>query len=291
VFVNMDPGCEPLDSFLGDVPARLAAYRFDEMRFRSYRTMFFDCNWKTVVDSFNESYHPQGLHPQALTWLDDTAFVYEQLGKHSGYRQRERRLEMAPSPRLGLGPDDFDPDELLAERVDAMAGLFPRSYQGVLTELKTQGPPPGKTAMQVFDELRVDALRERGYDVDAVSEDELLISGTIHLFPNLVGPINHGNATLYRIRPDGLDPQRSVLDYWALEWLPEGTDAPAFERKRYEDWTIKDWGLINNQDFAMFAEVAAGMKSRGFRGALLNPAQEVNLVHHQQVLDTYLSDE
>ena len=288
VFVNMDPGCESLESFLDDIPERYAPYRFDQMRFRSYRTILFDCNWKTAVDSFNEGYHPQGLHPQMLTWFDDSMFVYEQIGQHSAYRQRERRREMGPSPRLGLARGDYDESALLAERVEAMKGLFTRADQAVLTDLEEHGPPPGKTAMQVFDDLRIKAMRDRGYDTTGITEDELLISGTIHLFPNLVGPINHGNATLYRLRPYGSDPERTVMDYWALEWLPAGTEAPPVERKSYEDWTTKDWGLINNQDFAMFADVANGQRSRGFRGALCNPVQEANLIHHQRVLDRYL---
>jgi len=122
--------------FLGDIPERYAPYRFDQMRFRSYRTILFDCNWKTAVDSFNEGYHPQGLHPQMLTWFDDSMFVYEQIGQHSAYRQRERRREMGPSPRLGLARSDYDESALLAERVEAMKGLFTRADQAVLTDLK-----------------------------------------------------------------------------------------------------------------------------------------------------------
>ena len=38
----------------------------------------------------------------------------------------------------------------------------------------------------------------------------------------------------------------------------------------------------------MFAESRTGMRSRGFRGALCNPVQEANLIHHQRVLDRYL---
>ncbi len=288
VFVNMDPGCEPLESFLGVVPERYASYRFEDLRLRSYRTILFECNWKTAVDSFNEGYHPQGLHPQMLTWFDDTLFDYEQLGQHSCYRQRERRREMGPSPRLGLGPGDFDEGELLAERVDAMAGLFSRADQGVLADLKRNGPPPGKTATEVFDDLRIKAMRGRGYDLSGVSDDELLINGTIHLFPNLVGPVNHGNATLYRARPDGLDPDRTILDYWALEWPQPGTQPRPIERKFYPDWTTKDWGTINNQDFGTFVEVTRGMKSAGYRGARLNPVQEANIIHHERMIDRYL---
>ena len=39
VFVNMDPDCEPFDSFLGTIPERFATYRFQNLRFRSYRTI------------------------------------------------------------------------------------------------------------------------------------------------------------------------------------------------------------------------------------------------------------
>jgi len=288
VFVNMDPNCESFDSFLGDVPELLASYRFEDLRFRSYRTIVFDCNWKTAVDAFNEAYHPQGLHAQMLTWFDDTRFTYATIGQHSLYGEQEYRRELGPSPRLGLDPEDYDEAELLADRIDAVAGLFPRDARRRLDELQRNGPPEGRTAVEVFNEIRVSALRDR-YDLDGVTDDQILRNGTIHLFPNLVGPIVHGNATLYRARPNGLDPDSTLLDYWALEWVPAGQEPPPIVRKFYDDWSAKDWGLINNQDFGNLAEITAGMKSRWYRRALLNPAQEANIIHHHKVLDRYLS--
>jgi phenylpropionate dioxygenase-like ring-hydroxylating dioxygenase large terminal subunit len=288
VFVNMDPTGDSFDSFLGDVPELLASYRFEDLRFRSYRTIVFDCNWKTAVDAFNEAYHPQGLHPQMLTWYDDTRFIYAKLGPHSLYGEEEYRRELGPSPRLGLDPEDYDEAELLADRIDAVAGLFPREARRRLDELQRNGPPEGRTAVEVFNEIRVNALRDR-YDLDGVTDDQILRNGTIHLFPNLIGPIVHGNATLYRARPNGLDPDSTLLDYWALEWVPAGQKPAPIIRKFYEDWSAKDWGQINNQDFENLAEITAGMRSRWYRRALLNPAQEANIIHHHKVLDRYLS--
>jgi phenylpropionate dioxygenase-like ring-hydroxylating dioxygenase large terminal subunit len=291
VFINMDPHGEAFGSFIGSIPEVYSTYRFENLRFRSYRTILFECNWKVAIDAFNEGYHPQALHPQMLTWFNDTLFVYEQLGKHSRYGSPDgSEQEMGPSPRLGLKPEDFDEAELLADRVDAIAGLFPRSDQALLQELKRNGPPPGKTVPQVFKELRLKAMHSRGYDLTGLTDDDLLGAGTIHLFPNLVGPISHGNATLYRARPNGLDPNSTILDYWALEWVPIGADPPSFERKFYQDWSLKNWGLINNQDFGNIGEVTRGLQSRGFRGALLNPVQEANLVHHQRMIDEYVTD-
>jgi Ring hydroxylating alpha subunit (catalytic domain) len=141
----------------------------------------------------------------------------------------------------------------------------------------------------VFNEVRVKAMRDR-YDLAGLTDDQILRNGTIHLFPNLVGPIVHGNATLYRARPNGLDLDSTLLDYWALEWVPSGGKAPVIDRKFYEDWATKDWGLINNQDFANLVEITKGMKSRGYRRGLLNPVQESNIVHHHQILDRYLAE-
>jgi phenylpropionate dioxygenase-like ring-hydroxylating dioxygenase large terminal subunit len=289
VFINMDGDCESFESFLGSVPEQFASYRMKDLRFRSYRTILFECNWKTAIDSFNEAYHPQGLHPQMLTWFDDTRFTYATMGQHSRYGETEARREMGPSPRLGLNKEDFDESELLSDRIDAMAGLFSREDRRRLEELKRTGPPEGRTAIDVLTEIRVKALRDR-YDLDGLTDDEILINGTLHLFPNLVGPLVHGNATLYRARPNGLDPDSTLLDYWALEWVPTGNEPPVFERKFYDDWRTKDWGLINNQDFGNFVEVTKGMKSRGYRRSLLNPVQEGNIIHHHQVLDSYLGE-
>ena len=40
----------------------------------------------------------------------------------------------------------------------------------------------------------------------------------VYWFPNLVGPIYPGSALLFRVRPYGRDPDRSIKDTWVLEW-------------------------------------------------------------------------
>ncbi len=126
VFINMDPDAESLESFLGPLPELLAPYRFEKMRFRSYRTVIIPANWKSVLDAFNESYHVQGTHPQLLRWTDDTAIRYGPLGKHNHMGALgEVKHEIRPSPRLGLQPGDYDERELLAVMIDELERPVP----------------------------------------------------------------------------------------------------------------------------------------------------------------------
>ena len=145
VFVNMDLDAEPLLDFLDPLPTLLAPYRFDELRFRTYRSTIIDANWKAVVDAFNESYHVQGLHEQILPWTDDTSIAYEQFERHSHYgRLPGARRELRPSPRLGLHDDDYDEGEILGALVAGLGGAFLGEERDAVAELRASGPPPGR---------------------------------------------------------------------------------------------------------------------------------------------------
>ncbi|WP_431505854.1 aromatic ring-hydroxylating oxygenase subunit alpha [Mycobacterium sp.] len=290
VFVNMDPNCESLEEFLGDLPSLLRPYHFEQMRFRAYRTTIFEANWKLVIDSFNEGYHPQGTHPQMLTWYDDTASVYRQVGKHArmGHdEQRERKI--GPSPRLQMSDDDYDEVELLLFQIEATSGLWSREDRARINDIQQNGLPDGVHAIDVLDDIRINGLKSRGIDLSGMTKAEILEGGDYHFFPNMVGPGAVGNFTLYRARPNGLDPDSTVMDMWALEWVAPGSDPPAYHKKFYANWREKDWGLINNQDYANYLEVQTGLKSRGCTGMMLNPVQEANLLHMHRVIDQYLT--
>ena len=111
----------------------------------------------------------------------------------------------------------------------------------------------------------------------------------VYCFPNMVGPIYPGSAILFRVRPNGLDPDSCIKDTWVLEWPRPNEPWTMPDRKFYADWTEKDWGPITNQDYANMAEVQLGMKSRGCDELRLNPRQEGNILHMHRVIDRYLT--
>jgi nitrite reductase/ring-hydroxylating ferredoxin subunit len=290
VFVNMDLDAEPLLEFLDPLPKLLAPYRLDEMRFRAYRTTIIPANWKAVVDAFNESYHVQGLHSQILPWTDDVSIEYEQFERHAHYgRLPGARRALRPSPRLNLAPEDYDEGVILAGLVEGLGGAFLGEERAAVEELRASGPPEGSTLLEAYQERRIALLEARGFDLSGLTPDLMTSADDVFWFPNMVGPIYPGSAILFRVRPDGLDPDRAIKDTWVLEWPRPGEDRPPATRRFVADWTERDWGEITEQDYANLANVQLGMQSRGWDGARLNCRQEGNILHMHRVIDRYLT--
>jgi nitrite reductase/ring-hydroxylating ferredoxin subunit len=290
VFVNLDRDAEPLLDFLDPLPALLAPYHLEQMRLRTYRTTIIDANWKAVVDAFNEGYHVQGLHPQILPWTDDVSIAYEQIGRHAHYgRLPGARRRLQPSPRLRLAEGAYDEGDILAGLVAGLGGAFLGDERAAVDALRTTGPPAGRTMLEAYQELRLGLLRDRGVDVSGLSADQMTSAEDVYWFPNLVGPIYPGSALLFRVRPYGHDPDRSVKDTWVLEWPEDDSAWQMPPRRFYADWTERDWGTITAQDYANLAEVQRGMKTSGCDGVWLNPRQEGNILHMHRVLDGYVA--
>jgi phenylpropionate dioxygenase-like ring-hydroxylating dioxygenase large terminal subunit len=291
VFVNLDPSAEPLLDFLDPLPELLEPYRMEDMRFRSYLTTVLPANWKAVVDAFNEGYHVQGLHPQILPWTDDVSIEYEQFRTHAHYgRLPHARRRLQPSPRLGIDDDDVDEVAILRGLVGGLGGAFLKDERALVDELATAGLPRG-ALLPEYQQRRKTLLAERGFDVAGFETEQMTSADDVYWFPNLVGPIYPGSAILFRVRPNGLDPDSAIKDTWVLEWPRADTSPRPLTRVFHADWTERNWGEITTQDYENIARVQRGMKSRGFDGLRCNPRQESNILHMHRVIDRYLFDD
>jgi phenylpropionate dioxygenase-like ring-hydroxylating dioxygenase large terminal subunit len=289
VFVNLDTDAEPLLEFLDPLPTLLAPYHLDQLRFRAYLSTALPANWKVVVDAFNEGYHVQGTHPQILPWTDDVSIEYEQFATHAHYgRLPSARRLLRPSPRLDIPDDDVDEGAILAGLVEGLGGAFLREERAAVEELRAAGLPRGEL-LGAYQQRRMELLEARGFDVSGIEADQTTSADDVYCFPNLVGPIYPGSAILFRVRPDGLDPDRSIKDTWVLEWPRPDREWTMPERHWFPDWQERDWGVITNQDYTNMARVQAGMKSQGCEGLRCNPRQEGNVLHMHRVIDRYLT--
>jgi choline monooxygenase len=77
VFVNLDGKAPPLAEVMGDVPARVAPFRCDAMRYVMRKEYDLACNWKVYVDNYLEGYHLPVVHPGLHKELDYDAYRVE----------------------------------------------------------------------------------------------------------------------------------------------------------------------------------------------------------------------
>jgi len=289
VFVNLDADAEPLLDFLDPLPTLLAPYHLEQLRFRASLTTVLPANWKVVVDAFNEGYHVQGTHPQILPWTDDVSIEYEQFATHAHYgRLPSARRALRPSPRLGIPDDEVDEGAILAGLVEGLGGAFLKEERAAVEDLRAAELPRGEL-LGAYQQRRLELLAARGFDVSGIDAEQTTSADDVYCFPNLVGPIYPGSAILFRVRPDGLDPDRTIKDTWVLEWPRPDREWLMPERRWFPDWQERDWGLITNQDYATMARVQGGMKSQGCVGLRCNPRQEGNVLHMHAVIDRYLT--
>ncbi len=289
VWVCLDPSAPPLLEYLDPLPTLLAPYHLHRLRLRTYLSTVLPANWKVAVDAFNEGYHVQGTHPQLLPWTDDVSLEYEPLGIHAHYgRLPNARRQLRPSPRLGLSPGEYDEGEILESFIRGLGGLFYRDEQALVEEIRAAGLD-GETMLSHYQKGRRTLLAARGVAVEEFADDQLTSADDVFLFPNMVGPIYPGIAIIFRVRPNGLDPDSCIKDTWFLQWPQEGAPPKRAERRFFPDWTERDWGEITNQDYANMAHVQIGMKSRGGPDIRLNRRQEANILHMHRVIDRYLT--
>jgi nitrite reductase/ring-hydroxylating ferredoxin subunit len=289
VWVTLDPTAPPLFDFLDPLPALLAPYHLDRLHLRTYLSTVLPANWKVAVDAFNEGYHVQGTHPQLLPWTDDVSIEYEPLGIHAHYgRLPNARRQLRPSPRLGLSEGEYDEGEILEAFIRGLGGLFYRDEAALVADIRASALD-GETMLRHYQKGRRALLAARGVEVDGFADDQLTSADDVFFFPNMVGPIYPGIAIIFRVRPNGSDPDSCIKDTWFLQWPQDGEPPKRATRRFFPDWSERDWGEITNQDYANMAHVQIGMKSRGGPPLRLNRRQERNVLHMHRMIDRYLA--
>jgi phenylpropionate dioxygenase-like ring-hydroxylating dioxygenase large terminal subunit len=289
VWICLSPDAPPLLDYLDPLPKLLAPYHLDRLQLRTYLSTVLPANWKVAVDAFNEGYHVQGTHPQLLPWTDDVSLEYEPLGIHAHYgRLPNARRQLRPSPRLGLAEGEYDEGEILEAFIAGLGGLFYKDESALVEEIRASGAD-GATMLSRYQRGRRTLLEARGVEVEDFADDQLTSADDVFFFPNMVGPIYPGIAIVFRVRPNGLDPDSCIKDTWFLHWPQQGEPPKRAKRRFFADWQERDWGEITNQDYANMEHVQIGMKSRGGSGIRLNRRQEANILHMHRVIDRYLT--
>ena len=295
VWINMDPDCVSLEEYLGPAWTILGKLKFERMRYRWRQWLYFPCNWKTALESFIESFHVDGTHPQLLEWGSNRWWCRTG-GLHSWHGVGAAR---GTAERAGSGSITVSAENGQDPRV-TMAELFTELWTTVGTTTQTlvdaanrlvdelpEGTPPEVVAGHLMQQAAI-ADAGRGVFWPELTPQEYFDAGLDwHIFPNSAILPGMTYTLCYRARPNGYDPDSCIFEVYILEHFPEGEE-PSTEWVHEPDPTEEKWRLILSQDFQNIGEIQKGMKSRGYDGAMPSPYQEVPIIHFHRNLAKYM---
>jgi phenylpropionate dioxygenase-like ring-hydroxylating dioxygenase large terminal subunit len=288
VFVNFDEGAQPLREYLTrDVTGHLQGYRWEsEFRIDLDWTVAWPCNWKIGVDSFNELYHLQGIHPELMDMSDDTpaGCPVDFYGRHSRFIYRVG----VPGPRWD--------DRMARSRGYRDSNQITAGVRMMLKAYGLELEPRWEGRVRELRPLLIEAARKRaaahGADVSALVDDQLLDDFHYFLFPNITLNISAHHFWLFRHRPHPRDPEQMLWDFQQFVRVRPGQSAPP--RPAHQNYAIGDGHesrfphIALAQDEAQSEELQRGMRSAGFKGLYL-AHQERRIRYFHSVLDDYLA--
>ncbi|SLJ99795.1 aromatic ring-hydroxylating oxygenase subunit alpha [Novosphingobium mathurense] len=268
VWFSLDPEVEPFDDFIAPMRQHLEPYHPERMAWKRDITVEWDCNWKTSVDAFNETYHVQGIHPQLKWYLDDINVQIDCYGKHSRYLIPFAAI----SPRVAM-PSQIPP---AIHEIMVNAGMDPAEYEGRVSDIRRD--------VQLF---KREHGAEQGKDYSELNDDQLTDDYHYLIFPNISVNVHADDIMLFRQRPHASDPNKMYYDIWMFELVPEGEEWPErvrHQRFRHGDKTI---GQVLDQDAFNLPTVQQGMQSDHFPGLWIGD-QELRIRHFHSALDDYI---
>ena len=167
VFVNMDPDCETLESYLGEVYRHWDAYPLSDRYTSAHVKKVIRCNWKTGQEAFMDAFHLVASHPQILAAAGDDNTQYDVFGHCS----RAITPAGTPSPHLNWAPSEQE----IAANV-----YKPRDSTGGITV------PEGVTYREYGAQVGRDELRKTiGGKADALCDAEIIGFILLYALPEL----------------------------------------------------------------------------------------------------------
>jgi phenylpropionate dioxygenase-like ring-hydroxylating dioxygenase large terminal subunit len=282
LWYTFDAEAPGLAEYLGPLGPKLARYRMQRAHIVDYKTFEFRCNWKTVLDAFNESYHFQTLHSEILAWGNEDAPI-TLLNIHSMMINEYG----APSKLYGE-------QVLLNAALEALLrqnGIDPATFSdgaaGVRKAVQRAKRSQQHSSVFPYADLADGQLSDAYH---------FLVFPSVHfnLFPEFYV------AMRYRPHPSG-DPERMYYDFIMCAPLAANEERPDYEHRivaggaepvsEVLDWGIRQHPVVDevlSQDVGLVEHVQRGQRSRGFAGAVLG-TDERRITHFHRNIDELIS--
>jgi phenylpropionate dioxygenase-like ring-hydroxylating dioxygenase large terminal subunit len=290
IFLNPDPDAAPLADFLGpEARDMIEPYHMDDMVTVLDVRESIDCNWKVVVDAFQEGYHIQAIHPQLLkiVVIDPTTNRFRFWGDHE--------VACAPFAVTDASPEDeYEGLESLPDTFPTVTGYLPRLAQLVDTHRRADGTieyPEGVTGRTLLQRATRETLTDMGFDVAALTDAQMTDNHGWLLFPNFFMTIRAAEATVITAvpHPDG-DPNRCIWHIRSFMWLPEEfrndfktTPVEVQEANSYP------YFLALQQDYEQMPRQQIGLRNTRLQHLQL-VHEEISVARFHTVYDRWMAD-
>ena len=277
VFINMDPDCESLESFIGDLPKHFERWPLEKRYTEAHVSKLLRCNWKLGQEAFMEAYHVIGTHPQILAGIGDANSQYDIWDTFS----RAITPNMTPSPHLAWEASEQDMlDSMLSASLDGPA-MF--------------AVPEDMTARQMLGQMTRMQLQNTVPSVQELTDAELSDSFDYTLFPNF-HPWGAYNRIVYRFKPYEGRADQCTMEVLFLS--PYRGRKPAPAKVRWidfdEPWSSaqKEFGSLAkvfNQDAFNLPRVQKGLEAAQHTHVTFGNYQESKIRQFHALLEKYIN--
>lgn len=265
VFLNPDPDAIPFEEYAG--PDMIEHYRKMKLQNRYKQADVIKVvpgNWKVVQEAFLEGYHALATHPQLLLHGSECADIrFDSFGNWS---------------RLGhIGVNGSCP------------------HRGTILSKEECLDSYRRTA----DFMRSVLRGMIGDEIEEYSDAELNDQGFNNLFP-ITSPWGGWDRVVYNFRPNGDNPDETLMRVMFLAPWPEGKPKPAPKPQRQLDadqsWTeapeLAAFAKIFDQDCGNIPQVQRGLKTKKPRYVWMAGYQEsiIRAFHHNYAQRLGLND-
>jgi len=310
VFINFDRDCVPFDEFIAPVRQFLEDLNIAEMRHYWWKSIPIPANWKVAQEAFFETYHVPATHPQLETAAADFIYGEEIEGDFENYAHHNVEYETLPfgHGRFYAGPNtpmqgkvlpqqqQEDPVEAMASRlqllVDGMDAQVLQADVDLVRSLQGKPIPEGSTlGAEYIKAMYADAAAKERPMPRLDPEVLGMWGGEVFIFPNVMILPQGGNAMIYRVRPNGNDPDSSTFEIYSTRSLPAAAERERATLTPVDDVSDPEQVLqIPRQDLGNLKRIQKGLHSSSIRQTWLASHHEKIILGMHQELDRYLKD-
>jgi nitrite reductase/ring-hydroxylating ferredoxin subunit len=309
VFINLDPNPEPFDDFIAPVRSLIEDLAIGDMHHYWWKSIPVPSNWKVAQEAFFEGYHVPATHPQleppaARIIYDgqpgpdaDATFAHRNVTTDAFAHGHGRFYGGKKTPMAGHvkpATTQIDPVDAMAARlnllVEGMDAMVLKEDVEIVRALKGKPIPEGSSlGGEYVKALYATAAAQQRPMPKPTPEILGMWGGEIFVFPNLLILPQAGNAMIYRVRPDGFNPDRCIFEILSTKTYPAAVTPPRATVQPVTD--LQDPAqvlLIPRQDLGNIPRMQKGLHSRGCKQIWLAVEQEKMILNMHQELDRYL---